>query len=394
MGGDPTAGGVRPDGRLPSWLTFARTATRRRRDRHRIRPQRPGRGQPARRPRVVGHCPRGAARAGRRGEASGEAPPRFHPDTFSAFYPLAARVAGDPGRWVSRSTACAGARSRRARPSAAGRRAGRCCTATSTSRPPASTPTHPGTARLADAVRAMGRSGATHRRADDAVPAGARRAGAARPAPPGRRPWLVGGCSRRPPRSAARGSAGRRRAALRRKRGPRGHPPRRCRVRGSWWLLMTMLGQTVGFPVPEGGAGRADQAWPAGSPTRAARSCATPRSSAWTSRTAGPRRAHRRANGGRARRAVVADVVAPNLFGRLSSRRRARPGSRAACSTSSSTRPRSRWTGRSAVRSRGRLRRRTPRHSPRRRLRRPDAEAPGQVRRAPYRPSPFLLSDR
>ena len=47
---------------------------------------------------------------------------------------------------------------------------------------------------------------------------------------------------------------------------------------GLMGLLMTMLGQTVGFPVPEGGAGRlaAALARPA-SPAAAARSGATPR---------------------------------------------------------------------------------------------------------------------
>ena len=82
-------------------------------------------------------------------------------------------------------------------------------------------------------------------------------------------------------------------------------------------LLMTMLGQTVGFPVPEGGAGRLAEALAArftspggevhcdaeviGIEVRAARATGV--------RTATERM--------RARRAVVADVAAPHLYGRL-----------------------------------------------------------------------------
>ncbi len=81
-------------------------------------------------------------------------------------------------------------------------------------------------------------------------------------------------------------------------------------------LLMTMLGQTVGFPVPEGGAGRlADALAPTLHQPGAARCGAMPRSSGSTStrgRATGVRTATSRV---RARRAVVADVAAPHLFG-------------------------------------------------------------------------------
>ena len=89
------------------------------------------------------------------------------------------------------------------------------------------------------------------------------------------------------------------------------------------WLL-TMLGHSVGFPVPVGGAGALIDGAGAPARSRSVRSC-------------GPRRRSRRwwcATGGRvavvlasgerieARRAVLADVAAPALFGRA---RRARP---------------------------------------------------------------------
>ena len=63
----------------------------------------------------------------------------------------------------------------------------------------------------------------------------------------------------------------------RRQRRARRHPPRRARARASWASCCACSGQTVGFPVPEGGAGRADRRpWPAGSRRSAARSAATP----------------------------------------------------------------------------------------------------------------------
>jgi len=86
---------------------------------------------------------------------------------------------------------------------------------------------------------------------------------------------------------------------------------------GLMGLLMTMLGQTVGFPVPEGGAGRlatalADRFTGRGGEIRC------------DAEVIGIDVQHRHATGVRtatervrARRAVIADVAAPNLFGRL-----------------------------------------------------------------------------
>jgi phytoene dehydrogenase-like protein len=86
---------------------------------------------------------------------------------------------------------------------------------------------------------------------------------------------------------------------------------------GLMGLLMTMLGQTVGFPVPEGGAGELAAAL--------ARRFASLGGDLWCDaevigidveggRAVGVRTATERV---RARRAVVADVAAPHLFGRL-----------------------------------------------------------------------------
>jgi phytoene dehydrogenase-like protein len=86
---------------------------------------------------------------------------------------------------------------------------------------------------------------------------------------------------------------------------------------GLMGLLMTMLGQTVGFPAPEGGAGKLSAAL--------ARRFASLGGDLWCDaevvgidverqRATGVRTATERV---RARRAVVADVAAPNLFGRL-----------------------------------------------------------------------------
>ena len=84
-------------------------------------------------------------------------------------------------------------------------------------------------------------------------------------------------------------------------------------------LLMTMLGQTVGFPGPRGRRRRAQPPrWRAASPRWVVSCAATPRSSGSTSRRrAGHRRTDGRRRAVRARRAVVADVAAPALFGRL-----------------------------------------------------------------------------
>ena len=73
-----------------------------------------------------------------------------------------------------------------------------------------------------------------------------------------------------------------------------------------------MLGQTVGFPVPEGGAGELAQALARRFASRGRRDpLPTPRSTAIeVDARPGDRRAHRAtASGSRARRAVVADVV-------------------------------------------------------------------------------------
>jgi phytoene dehydrogenase-like protein len=86
---------------------------------------------------------------------------------------------------------------------------------------------------------------------------------------------------------------------------------------GLMGLLMTMLGQTVGFPVPEGGAGRLAEAL--------ARRLAARGGELWcgaevigidvdAGRATGVRTATERV---RARRAVIADVAAPHLYGRL-----------------------------------------------------------------------------
>jgi phytoene dehydrogenase-like protein len=86
---------------------------------------------------------------------------------------------------------------------------------------------------------------------------------------------------------------------------------------GLMGLLMTMLGQNVGFPVPEGGAGELASAL--------ARRLAARGGELWCDaevvgidvdrdRVTGVRTATEQI---RARRAVIADVAAPNLFGRL-----------------------------------------------------------------------------
>jgi len=86
---------------------------------------------------------------------------------------------------------------------------------------------------------------------------------------------------------------------------------------GLMGLLMTMLGQTVGFPVPEGGAGRLAEAL-------AHRFGARGGDLRCGAEVIGIDVESRRATGVRtaegqvrARRAVIADVAAPHLFGRL-----------------------------------------------------------------------------
>ena len=86
---------------------------------------------------------------------------------------------------------------------------------------------------------------------------------------------------------------------------------------GLMGLLMTMLGQTVGFPVPEGGAGRLADAL-AGRFTGLGGEIRCHAEvigiDVDSGRTTGVRTATARV---RARRAVIADVAAPHLFGRL-----------------------------------------------------------------------------
>lgn len=87
---------------------------------------------------------------------------------------------------------------------------------------------------------------------------------------------------------------------------------------GLMGLLMTMLGQTVGFPVPEGGAGRLTDALA----SRVLSLGGEIRCDAEVTKIVvdgGRASAVRTADGQqfRADRAVIADVVAPNLFGHL-----------------------------------------------------------------------------
>ena len=131
---------------------------------------------------------------------------------------------------------------------------------------------------------------------------------------------------------------------------------------GLMGLLLCMLGQTVGFPVPEGGAGRLAHALAervrslggtiqcsapvvrvlveGGRATgvRTEDGTDTPHGTPW-SRTSSP----------------------PTCTAAWSPMRSFRPGRSGRCAASSSTPPRSRWTGRWTVRSRGRRRRRTQR---------------------------------
>jgi len=86
---------------------------------------------------------------------------------------------------------------------------------------------------------------------------------------------------------------------------------------GLMGVIMTMLGQTVGFPVPEGGAGRlahalADRARALGGEIR----CSSPvtRIEVEGGRARAVRTADERFE---ARHAVIADVVAPHLYGGL-----------------------------------------------------------------------------
>ena len=90
-------------------------------------------------------------------------------------------------------------------------------------------------------------------------------------------------------------------------------------VSGVFGWLLVMLGQDVGFPVPEGGAGMlARRAGVARARGRGAQSAPARRSSGSSSATARPSGSPPpTAPRSRARRAVLADVPAPTLFGRL-----------------------------------------------------------------------------
>ncbi len=86
---------------------------------------------------------------------------------------------------------------------------------------------------------------------------------------------------------------------------------------GLMGLLMTMLGQTVGFPVPEGGAGRLAEALARRFTGRGGEircDAEVIGIDVDAGRATGVRTATERV---RARRAVVADVAAPHLFGRM-----------------------------------------------------------------------------
>ncbi len=87
---------------------------------------------------------------------------------------------------------------------------------------------------------------------------------------------------------------------------------------GAFGLIMTMLAQSVGFPVPEGGAGRLTEAMARRLESRGGRVLLGTEVSAVE--VAGGRAVAVRTREGEryaARRAVVADVSAPLLFGRL-----------------------------------------------------------------------------
>ena len=120
-------------------------------------------------------------------------------------------------------------------------------------------------------------------------------------------------------------------------------------------MLMSMLGQTVGFPVPEGGAGGLAEALARRLRARGGEIRCDAEVSEIVVRAGRPRgRAPRRGPGSAPGGPWSPAVAAPVLYGGCSRPRtsRLRPGR--ACSASSSTRPRSRSTGRSTARCRGR----------------------------------------
>ena len=84
-------------------------------------------------------------------------------------------------------------------------------------------------------------------------------------------------------------------------------------------LLLAMLGQTVGFPVPEGGAGRLTQALAERLRARWGRDPHRRRGRPHRGRRTAARSPSARPTGSGTppRRAVVADVLAPTLYERL-----------------------------------------------------------------------------
>ena len=172
---------------------------------------------------------------------------------------------------------------------------------------------------------------------------------------------------RRPQRCDSRGSACCRPARVRPARSSAARAPRcwspatRCtptsapEAAGSalYGLLLAMLGQHHGFPVPHGGAGRLTDALVVAGCAAAAASCA-----AAAAGDVGAARSRGRGEGVvlaagervRARRAVLADVPAPHLY--RSTGRGGAPAGRGCATTStgsSGTTPRSRSTGRSSA---------------------------------------------
>ena len=121
------------------------------------------------------------------------------------------------------------------------------------------------------------------------------------------------------------------------------------------WLL-AMLGQDVGFPVPEGGAGMLATALRRRAESLGAQvRCGVAVTSVEV--TGGRAVGVRLADGTtvRARHGILADVPAPTLYGRLvAARPPAAPAARRRATASSGTTPPSRSTGRSTPRSPGR----------------------------------------
>ena len=241
------------------WRTSPSGARDPRRRRRRRRAQRPGRRQPPGRPRLVGARARGPARGRRRRPQRRGRAPGLRARHVQRLLPARRRVADDPRRSGSRSTACAGATRRPCSATRCPTAAGRCCTATGRSRPPGSTSTTPATARRGWSCARTGTGSATTLIDGllTPVPAGPRRRSGCWPGCP-----RVGGLgfvrdpahARRRARAAPASAASAPRLLL---AGNAGHAdiPLDAPGSGLMALLMTMLGQTVGFPAPEGGAG-------------------------------------------------------------------------------------------------------------------------------------------